>query len=76
MIKKKKIPAMLETLVWSLGQEDIPGEGNGYPLQYYFPMTDHGVTKVEHDWATNTLTKTLEFPRLHKLGEHSAQKEN
>ena len=24
---------MQETRVWSLGQEDSPGEGNGYPLQ-------------------------------------------
>ena len=25
---------MLETLVRFLGQEDSPGEGNSYPLQY------------------------------------------
>ena len=29
----KNPPAMQETLVWSLGQED-PGKGNGNPLQY------------------------------------------
>ena len=28
----KNLLAMLETWVWSLGQEDSPGEGNGYPL--------------------------------------------
>ena len=27
-------PAMQETPVWSLSQEDPPGEGIGYPLQY------------------------------------------
>ena len=30
----KRLPAMRETWVLSLGQEDSPGEGNGNPLQY------------------------------------------
>ena len=30
----KNLPAMLETWVQSLGQEDSPGEGNDNPLQY------------------------------------------
>ena len=30
----EKLPAMQETQFWSQGQEDSPGEGNGYPLQY------------------------------------------
>ena len=30
----KHLPAMRETRVRSLGQEDSPGEGNGNPLQY------------------------------------------
>ena len=30
----KNPPAMEETQVRSLGWEDSPGEGNGYPLQY------------------------------------------
>ena len=30
----KHLPAMQETWVRSLGQEDSPGEGNGNPLQY------------------------------------------
>ena len=30
----KHLPAMQETWVRSLGQEDPPGEGNGNPLQY------------------------------------------
>ena len=51
----KNLPAMQETLVWSLGQEDSPGEGNGTPLQYSclensmdrgaWQATVHGVTK-------------------------------
>ena len=32
----KNLPAMQETWVRSLGQEDPPGEGNGNPLQYSF----------------------------------------
>ena len=34
----KSLPAMQETLVWFLGREDLgrsPGEGIGYPLQYF-----------------------------------------
>ena len=30
----KRLPPMRETRVRSLGQEDSPGEGNGYPVQY------------------------------------------
>ena len=30
----KNLPAVRETRVGSLGQEDSPGEGNGYPLLY------------------------------------------
>ena len=30
----KRLPAMQETRVRSLGWEDSPGEGNGNPLQY------------------------------------------
>ena len=51
----KSPPAMQETEVRSLGQEDPPGEGHGNPLQYSClenPMdretwqaTAHGVTK-------------------------------
>ena len=32
--KVKNLLAVQETWVQSLGQEDSPGEGNGYPLQY------------------------------------------
>ena len=42
--------AMWETWVWSLGWEDSPGEGKGYPLQYSglensIYCTVHGVTE-------------------------------
>ena len=30
----KNLPAMQETQVLSMGWEDSPREGNGYPLQY------------------------------------------
>ena len=30
----KNLPAMQEILIPILGQEDSPGEGRGYPLQY------------------------------------------
>ena len=33
--REKHLPAMRETWVQSLGQEDSPGEGNGNPLQYF-----------------------------------------
>ena len=51
----KRLPAMWETRVQSLGREEYPGEGNGNPLQYSClenPMdggtwwaTVHGVAK-------------------------------
>ena len=51
----KNLPAIQETQVRSLGQEDSPGEGHGNPLQYSclensmdrgaWWATVHGVTK-------------------------------
>ena len=32
----KNLPAVQETQVQSLGWEDSPGEGNGYPLLYLY----------------------------------------
>ena len=59
----KNLPAMQETGVRFLGQEDSPGEGNGNPLQYSClenPMDKgvwwavvHGVARVAHGLATN-----------------------
>ena len=58
----KNLPTMQETQVWSLGQEDPPGEGNGNPLQYSFlensvdrgvwQATLYGVTKSQ-TWLSN-----------------------
>ena len=51
MAQRVKNPlAMQESQVQSLGQEDSPGKGNGYPLQYSMDRgawwaTVHGVTK-------------------------------
>ena len=46
----KNPPAMWETWVWSLGWEDSPGKGKGYPFQYSglensMDCIVHGVTK-------------------------------
>ena len=46
----KNLPAVQETWVRSLGWEDAPGEGKGYPLWYSglensMDCTVHGVTK-------------------------------
>ena len=38
----KRLPAMRETWVRSLGREDSPGEGNGNPLQYSCLENPHG----------------------------------
>ena len=61
----KILPAIQETQVPSLGQEDSPGEGNGNPLQYSclensmdrgaWWATVHGVTESD---MTNTHTHT------------------
>ena len=55
---------MQETQVQSLGWEDSPGEGNGYPLQYSCwenPMDRgacwaiiHRVARVGHGWVINS----------------------
>ena len=59
----KNLPAMRETWVQSLGQEDSPREGNGNPLQFSClgnPMDrwelgglqSMGSQRVGHNWAT------------------------
>ena len=56
----KNLPAMQETLVWSLVWEDLPGEGNGNPLQYSClknsmdrRLQSIGSQSIRHDWMTN-----------------------
>ena len=59
--------------VWSLGQEDSPGEGHGNPFKYSFlenPMAEEpeglqslGLSRVGHNWATKQLhTWILKLP--------------
>ena len=70
----KNLPAMQETWVQSLGQEDPPEKEMTTPFQYFclgnptdkgaWRATVHRVTRVGHHWATNT------FPlRTSKRGE-------
>ena len=66
----KNLPAIQETLVRFLGQEDSSGEGKRNPLQYSclensmdrgaWWATVHGVARVRHDWVTNTTVTPLE----------------
>ena len=68
----KRLPAMQETRVRSLGREDSPGEGNGNPLQYSClenPMdrgawwaTVHGVATSQTRLSNFTFTFTLGIP--------------
>ena len=63
----KNLPVMQETWVWSLGQEDSPGEGNGNPLQYSclensLDRGAWGSQSVGHSWATNTFFHSSIFP--------------
>ena len=52
---------MQETWVWSLGMEDLPGEGNGNPLQYSYPENPMdrlwGFKEMDMtEWLTHTQT--------------------
>ena len=65
----KKLPAMWETWVWSLGQEDPPEKGmatHSSILAWEIPWTEQpgglpstGSQRVRHDWATDTVTFTV-----------------
>ena len=69
------LPAMQETWVWSLGQEDPPGEGNGYPLQYccmqnsmdwgVWQATVHGVAELD---MTEQLTLSVKNSTDNMIG--------
>ena len=66
----KNLPAMQETWVWSMGQEDpLEGEMTTYSsiLAWRIPWTEEPgrlqsmrSQRVRHDWVTNTFTFTLE----------------
>ena len=58
----KNLPAMQETWVWSLGQENsLEKEMATYSciLAWRIPWTEEptGLQRVRHDWASNTLKK-------------------
>ena len=60
----KNLTAMRETWVQSLGREDSPGEGKGYPLQYSglencMDCIAHGVAKSQ------TRLSNFHFTSLH-----------
>ena len=65
------LPAMQETWVRFLGQEDSPGEGNGNPLQYSYlensmdkrawRATVRGVTRVGDDLVTKSSSSTQKW---------------
>ena len=51
----KNLPAMWETWVQSLGWEDSPGEGNGYPLQY--SSLENSMDCIVHGFAESDTTE-------------------
>ena len=61
----KNLPAMQETLVWSLGWEDPLEKGKVYPLQYSglensMGCIDHGVTESDMtEWLSLSLHFTI-----------------
>ena len=60
----KHLPVMRETWVWSLGQKDSPGEGNGNPLQYSClenPMDGGTWWTTVHGVAESDTTEWLHF---------------
>ena len=69
----KNLPAVQETQVWSLGQEDFLEKGTAYPLQYHcledsmdrgaWAATVHGVTK-SWTWLSN---QYFHFILLHHM---------
>ena len=64
----KRLPAMRETRVRSLGREDSPGEGNGNPLQYSClenPMDGGAWWATVHGVAMSR-TRLSDFTSLHR----------
>ena len=73
----KNPPEMRETWVQSLGWEDSPGEGKGYPLQYSglensMDCVVHGVTKLDRTerLSFSAVLNIFILLRLHPLALH------
>ena len=65
----KSLPAMQETQVRSLGQENSPGEGNGNPFQYSClenPM-DEGAKQATVHGVIKSWTQRSDFYLFHFL---------
>ena len=72
----KSLPAMQETWVWSLGQEDPLEQGmatSSNILDWEIPQTEKpgglqsmGLQRVGHEWWTNTFTKAGEYTPISK----------
>ena len=54
----KNLPAMQETWIQFLGQEDSPGEGKGYPLQY---------SGLENSMTTVHMTERLSLSLFNEM---------
>ena len=80
----ENLPAMQETQVQFLSQEDSPGEGNGNPLQYSclensnnrgsWQGTVHGVKKSQTQLHYYTTTTTVTNKILHMWNTSSMEK--
>ena len=72
-LEAQNLPAVQETWVRFLGQEDSPGEGNGNPLQYSYlknPM-DGGTWWVTVHGVAKNWTQLSEFHSFISLIYHS-----
>ena len=61
----KNLPAIQETWVLILGWEDSPGEGKGYPLQYF--GLENSMDCIAHGVAESDTTERHSLS--HALGE-------
>ena len=61
----KNLPAMQESWVRSLGWEDSPGEGKGYPLQY--SGLENSIDCMVHGAAESDTTEQLSLHFNHLL---------
>ena len=65
--------AIQETPVQFLGQEDSPGEGIGYPLQYsWASLVAQLVKNLPAMWETSVLSLSWEDPLERGVAAHSS----